>query len=316
MMTRKTPRLPVATARGLVCVLACLALIAVAAGASAGARTDAPPAEAAGTETPAEAAGFRLEAVGLATPESVLYDPVADVYLVSNINGHFMTADDNGFISRVSPDGGLIALKWIDGAAGEVVLHAPKGMTIIADTLFVADLEAVRLFDRASGRPLGAIPIPEAKLPNDLVPAPGGGLYLSDNVGSSIWEISPDHAVTALARGAALQGPNGVAILGGELLFATSGGQTIFVWSAEAGPRPRWQVPKSGLDGLVVLADGSALVSSWTGSAVYRCDAGGEVREIAGGLQAPADIGFDAERSRLLIPLFRDDAVVVLPLAH
>src|SRR5262249_57870813 len=65
--------------------------------------------------------------VGLATPESILYDAAADLYLVSNINGGPAEVDDNGFISRVTPDGKVAALKWIDGAKPDVKLHAPKG---------------------------------------------------------------------------------------------------------------------------------------------------------------------------------------------
>ncbi|MFH1143692.1 MAG: hypothetical protein V1774_04025 [Candidatus Eisenbacteria bacterium] len=260
-------------------------------------------------------AGFRLEDVGLATPESVLHDPAADVYLVSNINGNFLTADDNGFISRIAPGGRVLALKWIDGAAEDVVLHAPKGMAIIAETLYVADLEAVRMFARESGRPLGAIPIPNAKLPNDLTPAPAGGLYLSDNVAGALWRIAPDHGLTQLARGAELQGPNGLAMRGGDLLFATSAGRTVSGWNADGRPRALWQTPLGGLDGLVVLTDGSVLVSSWQGSAVYRCGPDSTVREIVNRVPAPADIGFDAGRNLILIPLFQDDAVVARPLA-
>ena len=63
----------------------------------------------------------------MSTPESALHDPEADVYLVSNINGGPCDRDDNGFISRVSPDGQVLDLKWIDGADPGVTLHAPKG---------------------------------------------------------------------------------------------------------------------------------------------------------------------------------------------
>src|SRR5689334_5070452 len=43
--------------------------------------------------------------VGFKTPESVLYDARADVYLVSNIDGSPLGVDDSAFISRVRPDG-------------------------------------------------------------------------------------------------------------------------------------------------------------------------------------------------------------------
>src|SRR5687768_18220722 len=77
---------------------------------------------------PVASDSFTVE--GFSTPESAFYDEAADVYLVSNINGSPAAKDDNGFISRVSPDG-TPTLKWIDGAAPNVTLHAPKGLAVI-----------------------------------------------------------------------------------------------------------------------------------------------------------------------------------------
>lgn len=90
---------------------------------------------------------------GLMTPESALHDPAADVYLVFDIDGNPSARDGNGFISRVAPDGSIRELKWIDGAREGVTLNAPKGMALRGNTLLVADLDAIRLFDRASGKP-------------------------------------------------------------------------------------------------------------------------------------------------------------------
>ena len=79
--------------------------------------------------------------VGLSTPESVLHDAGADVYLVSNINGSPLEKDGNGFISRLAPDGSVLALKWIDGEAQGITLNAPKGMAIQDGVLFVAAID-------------------------------------------------------------------------------------------------------------------------------------------------------------------------------
>jgi hypothetical protein len=53
-----------------------------------------------------------VEDVGFATPESVEYYAAEDVYLVTNINGSPFAVDDNGFISKISPDGKVLDLKW------------------------------------------------------------------------------------------------------------------------------------------------------------------------------------------------------------
>jgi hypothetical protein len=130
-----------------------------------------------------------LEVEGLSTPESALHDEAADIYLVSNINGSPSTADDNGFISSISPNGEMIALKWIDGASDDLVLNAPKGMGIFENTLYVADITAVRRFDRMTGDPLGDIEISEASFLNDIAVSGQGLVYVSDSRGGAIYEI-------------------------------------------------------------------------------------------------------------------------------
>ena len=139
-----------------------------------------------------------LAGAGFATPESVLHDTAADLYLVSNINGSPLEKDDNGFISRVSPEGQVVALKWIDGAAEGVTLNAPKGMAISGDTLYVADIDALRMFDRATGAPKGQIAVEGATFLNDLAVAPAGGVYLTDSglqAGAAGFEPSGSAAV-------------------------------------------------------------------------------------------------------------------------
>ncbi len=110
---------------------------------------------------------------GFATPESVLWDPDQDVYFVSNINGQPLAADDNGFISRINPETLQIDAKWIDAAKPDIILNAPKGMAILGDDLYVADLSVVRKFDRKTGKPKGEIPIPGSTF---LEPTPSGRL--------------------------------------------------------------------------------------------------------------------------------------------
>jgi hypothetical protein len=70
-------------------------------------------------------------------------------------------------------------------------------------------------------------------------------------------------------------------------------------------------LPAGQLDGVVRLADGSLLVSSWEGEAVYRVAPDGQITTVVEGVEAPADIGFDFTRNRVLIPLFTTDALEI-----
>jgi len=74
-----------------------------------------------------ESAGFSQVAAvaGLSGPESVRYDPAQDMYFVSNFSGTLTAKDNNGFISRVRPDGAIDSLKFIAAGRNGVTLHAP-----------------------------------------------------------------------------------------------------------------------------------------------------------------------------------------------
>jgi len=285
--------------------------------ATATAQAGAAPAAAA---APADA-GFVLEKAGFHTPESVLYDPEGDVYLVANINGAPGEADDNGFISRVSPDGKLLALRWLDAGAPGVTLNAPKGMGIRGDSLYVADINAVRIFSRRTGAPLGAVEVPGAKFLNDVAVANDGSVYVSDTGTQTIHRIGIDGQPAVFAQGTAIGQPNGLATVDDIVWMARMDAGLIarFTTSPEVAPEKRLlgeiSVPAAGLDGLVRLDDGTLLVSSWGASSVYRIDPTGKVTTLFDGLNAPADVGYDGKRGRLLIPFFRNDKIEARPLA-
>jgi DNA-binding beta-propeller fold protein YncE len=269
--------------------------------------------------------GFVIENVGLATPESVLHDAVADVYLVSNINGNPTAADDNGFISRIAPDGSVLVLKWIEGGREGVTLNAPKGSAIVGDVLYVADIDVVRKFDRKTGRALGEVEIPRATFLNDLAAGPDGSVIVSDsgmafteNGGvkdtgtASVWRIDPNGAVTTLATGPSLMRPNGVLVTPDRgLVVVPFAGSTVMTIGKDGMVTKVAALPGGSLDGVVRVNDGRLLVSSWDASAVFALDSSGKVTTLFTDLPAPADIGYDATRNRLLVPLFNDNKVVV-----
>lgn len=262
---------------------------------------------------------------GFRTPESVLYDAAGDVYLVANINGMATVADGNGFISRVRPDGRIVALKWIDGTRPGVALNAPKGMAIRGDTLFVADITAVRLFDRRTGQFRGSVTVPGATFLNDAAAGPDGTVYVTDSGlkpdfspsgTDAVYKIDRAGALGTVAKGTHLKNPNGVAVLAsGRLVivaFSPDGG--IYRLTAAGEKEDVTRLPGGQLDGVEVLSGGAVLVSSWAASAVFRVAADGTAARVVQNVKAPADIGYDRKRNRVLIPLFQDNRVLIQPL--
>ncbi len=110
----------------------------------------------------------------LMTPESVIYDKKRDIFYVSNLNFEPRKKDGNGFISKIDKDGKIVELRWIEG------LSSPKGMAIVGDNLFTADVDEVIVMDINNGRINRKIPIEGAKMLNDITSDTDGNLYISD----------------------------------------------------------------------------------------------------------------------------------------
>lgn len=261
--------------------------------------------------------------VGFDTPESAIHDKLADVYLLSNIGGDPMAKDDNGFISVVSVDGTVKTLKFIDGAAADVKLNAPKGMGIVGDTLYVADIDTVRMFDRVTGKVKGEIKIKGATFLNDIATM-GETIFVTDTgmkagfkpSGTDAIHMIKDGKAKPLIKDKALAGPNGLAAHGEMLWVVNFGGKTLQMVGMDGKLSGAVELPQGQLDGVEMLRDGSFAVSSWAASAVYRGKPGGTFEAIIKDVTSPADIGYDLQRSRLLVPLFQKNALEIHTLAN
>lgn len=268
--------------------------------------------------TPAPAVTFKGP---FATPESVLYDAAGDRYLVSNINGKPDAADGNGYITELSPDGTVKTPKLIAGGEKDAKLDAPKGLAIVGKELWVTDITVVRKFDLKTLAPKGDIKLPDASFANDIAVAPDGKVYVSDSslkVGEKGMEFTGNDQVLvidkagkvkALAKGKELGGPNGIAIGPKGALINQLNGDEVYSLNAKGEKTDVVKMPKGGLDGLLVVGD-NLICSSWAASAIYKGKLGGSSYEpIIQNVKAPADIGYDSKRSRVLVPRFMDDAV-------
>src|SRR2546428_7387530 len=275
---------------------------------------------------PAPAASKVLAVEGFLGPESVLHDTTQDIYLVSNINGSPLAKDNNGFISRVKPDGAVENLKFIEGGRNGIVLNAPKGLALAGDTLWVADIDVVRAFNAKTGAAIDSVSLSKlgAVFLNDLVVAPTGAIYITDtgirfdDVGNvlhpgpdRIFRIAPDRTVTVAVRGDTLGRPNGIALdpVGKRFVIVEFGGRSILAW--KPGDRAPSVIAKGpgGFDGVEIVG-GRILVSSWSDSTVSSYETGQEVKLITG-VPSPADIGYDAKRNRVLIPIFTGNRVEI-----
>jgi len=279
--------------------------------------------------TPRSAPVRTIAGAGFDEPENLVYDSLSDVYLVSNIGGGGPARDDNGFVSRVAPDGRVLTLTWIAGGRNGVELDSPKGLAIRGDTLAVADIGAVRLFDRRTGRLLRSITLPGLVM-NDVAFAPDGSIWVTDTGPDrdktpvdttrdldAVWHVRADGTVRAAARGLWLDRPDGIVVDGRSVLVATFGGRRLErVWAADRNePTNVEELPAGRLDGLRRLADGSLLLTSWDAGAVWHLWQGDEPRrELIGGLTSPAGVAVDTRRHKLAVTSMQRNELYLLPL--
>jgi len=273
------------------------------------------------SSVPAAAQEPRVVAgVGFVGSESVRHDVAGDRYLVANLGQRGEPND--GFISILAPDLSVAELKWIEGGRGGVELRDPLGLVISGDTVYVADVAAVRRFDRATGAPKGSTEVRGAVRLNDLAVDEAGVIYVTDSGNNTtpgaLYRISADGEVSVFAaRDAALQRPNGVAMAGdGTIVHGGLGGVTL-VFRDTAGQVVRERtLPTGRIDGIVALPDGDLLVASQDGHVVYRvpADPSEPPQVVARDIPIPAAIGADLGRRRLLIPQIAAASVTVIDL--
>ncbi|HEU0068989.1 MAG TPA: hypothetical protein VFQ26_06960 [Nitrospiraceae bacterium] len=255
----------------------------------------------------------------LQSPYSFVSDPIEKNYFISSVNGEAETADNNGFITKLDPNGKLLNLKFIQGGKDDVTLHAPKGMALVEHVLYVADLDTLRGFDTTTGKPVMALIIrsPAASrsesVPtslNDVTFDGKGLLYCSDQKANTIYRVDlATQTVSVLITDRSLAGPSGLAV-------HPKSGQIIAVsWEkgkiSEVSPEGvvtelfsnrffsnRFQ----NLRGVDFDRWGNMYVSDFTTGKVWRMSWDKRFQVIAEFLPSPGDLSIDRANNLILVP--------------
>ena len=109
----------------------------------------------------------------LATPESVLFSN--NQLYVSLIDGNPWEADGKGGIAILNTEGKVTHPQWATG------LNAPKGMALVNQVLYVADITEIVSIDATTGKILKKDKIAGAENLNDVTADNHGTVYVSDS---------------------------------------------------------------------------------------------------------------------------------------
>jgi DNA-binding beta-propeller fold protein YncE len=245
----------------------------------------------------------------LKTPESVVFDAERNVLYVSNVNQNPWEKDNNGFISIMSKAGEILELEWITGFSG------PKGMAIVANTLFVADLDELVLIDIEKGEIKEKVKVQGAEGMNDITPDGQGGVYMSDSPAGKIFQYSNGVATDFIAE--APGRPNGLFLDQGKLFTAFSQVSNFVYYNIETLEKTEIATDIGAGDGVTPTNEANTyLVSDWQGE-VYIINTDGLKQSLLRTKddgKNTADIWFILEEDLLLVPTFFDNRVVAYKL--
>lgn len=228
-------------------------------------------------------------------PESVLYDDKRDILYVSLIDGQPWEADGKGGVAKISTDGTTIDQEWITG------LHCPKGMAIVGNSLYVADLNEVVVINIKKGVIEKRIKPEGAGYLNDVTAAPKGVVYVSDSREGKVFRIEDDKASLYLDN---LPGINGLKHVGKDLIIAA--GKNFVKANADKKITPIATLPEGG-DGVEPVGPyGDFLVTAWAGY-IYYVHANGNVDVLVDThdmKKNTADIGINTTKYIVYVPTF------------
>jgi hypothetical protein len=253
---------------------------------------------------------------GLSQPEALSFDATQNVYFVSNANGSPGVKDGNGFISRISADGVMDSLHFIQGGRDGVLLDSPMGSRVQGDTLWVVDVDKLRGFDTKTGKPYVTIDLSPLKalFLNDLAIDSTGEFYITDTGvlivphgmdshpgPDRILHVAHDRSISVAASTALLSSPDGIAWdqRAKRFVLAPFAGPSVQEWRiGDPGPKDVAQ-GKGKFDGVEVERDGSILITSWNDSSVSTLEGPKLVPRLSKLGYEPSDVSMDAGRSRV-----------------
>lgn len=245
----------------------------------------------------------------LKTPESVYYYKKLNVIFVSNINGNPLEKDNNGFISKLTPDGNIVKLEWVKG------LNAPKGMGVYKNRLFVTDIDRIAEIDLDTEQIVKYYNVPEAKFLNDIAIDQEGGVYVSDMQANIVYKLDQG-VVKKWLSSKNMIGPNGLSISKEWLFIGTK--DRILKVDLKKITLTDYILNTGSIDGLICFESNKFIYSDWSGN-VYFTALGKETEKLLDTTPLninAADLGFDRERKIIFVPTFNDNRVMAYKIKY
>jgi len=253
--------------------------------------------------------------------ESCVYDEIRDLYVVPSAGVPQNIQENDGYVSLINPDGTVHTPKWIGATRDGLTLNHPLGSEIANGRLYLADINVVRWFDLATGAPRGEVEVEGATGFNDIAVEEDGTIFASQTgtpdgqTPTRLYRIAPDGTATVLVEGGPLSMANGVAFdTDGNVVVVNIGSPDILTFDRDGTLLRTEQSADTGNDGIVILPDGTKLVSSVRQGTLARIPPGGAAEVIATGIPSAASICHDPGRNVVVAPMNNNNAIALISL--
>jgi DNA-binding beta-propeller fold protein YncE len=248
--------------------------------------------------------------------ESCTFDPERNLILAMNAGVAENIEPNDGYVSLINPDGTVHTSKWIGASRDGLALNHPLGSAIHNGVLYTVDINVLRRFDLASGRPLGAVEVSDANMLNGVAVSSNGTVYATNTRDPQrVYKINPDGTSSILIEGAPLNSPNGIAIdRDGNIVVVNIGDNAVLTFNTDGGLVKTERAAEGGNDGLVILEDGTKYVSSVRFGSVSRIRSGQQAEVIASGIPSAASMCYDSVQNQLVIPMNNHNALAFIAL--
>lgn len=233
------------------------------------------------------------------TPESVLIDRKRNVLYVSNVNLDPWVKDGNGFITKMDLSGNIIDLKWIEG------LNAPKGMGILGNSLFIADIDELVEANIETGEIINKTTIEGTPDLNDITVGGDGVVYVSGSTSNKIYAVN-NGIVSEFLQGADGERYNGLFWEKTRMLLITSASSQFKEIDWDTKEIKIISENMGHGDAIAPVGDGGYLTTSWKG-AIFYVSATGEKTKLLDTEaleENAADADFSIENQTLYVPTF------------
>lgn len=240
----------------------------------------------------------------LPIPKAVLYDGVEKRLFVSCMDGAHDAKDGKGYVAVLGTDGGIQLPNWMNA------LHAPKGLVLFENIVFVADMNEVLIIDGKRALTLKRIKVEGAMNITDIAMTVDGFIFATDSRLGRIFKIEKDKSILYS------EGLRGVSAITANQkdLFLLANGNLFQLTEKKDMNKIAGDLPLTA-EGLVQIGKQEFLVSATEGKLLHIKD--GKVTEL---LHTPGipmgDIGYDAKRKIVYIPTLQHKTVVAYQLTN